>query len=287
MKKIVSYLVVLVVSLFTFIGFANASIDIPDGKKVVYIGRDTCGYCNAFSPIIEYLSKKYNFGYKYVDIEKISDEDYNEWMKVFGIEPDQLGTPTFGAFIDKQLVKKNEGYLPEENTFNFLKEAGVIDENAKYEPKYKHIKFISNDEYLDIIKSNKKSLIVLSQITNSVGIKSKDALEELGKKFNIDIYFYDLGFSSQEEFDSFVESNEYIEENIDTLTLPVFMVVKGSKSIDVMDASSIASKTYLEQFIKQNFKTDLSLILYVCVGILLAASITCNVVLVLKNKKCK
>ena len=66
MKKIFSYLIVLVICLFTFTNVieakakAKAKTTTPSiekigdvslqGKKLIYIGRDGCSYCKAFVP---------------------------------------------------------------------------------------------------------------------------------------------------------------------------------------------------------------------------------------------
>ena len=284
MKKIVSYLTVLVVSLFTFVGFVNADIDVPDGKKVIYIGREGCAYCQAFVPGLENLSKKYNFEYKYVDTDKTSEEELSEWLKKLNVKEEEFGTPTFAVLINKELKQSHVGYLPEEDLFDFLQENGIIDEGVKYESPYKNIKFISSEEYYDLIKSNKKAFLVLSQSTNITGLKSRNTLEELAKELNIDVYFYNLGFTSQEEVDKFISSNEYIEQNADTLTLPTFMVIEGKKGID---ATTNSTKDYLRSFIKRNMKMDCSLIVIICLSVLLAASIACNIVFILQNKKLK
>ena len=299
MKKVVSYLTILVVCLFTFVSFVNAEeektvvaaptteknsseIVIPDGKIVVYVGRETCGFCKAFEPSLKYLSKKYNFEYKYVDIEKITDDEYNAWMKVFDIDPNKLGTPTFGAFINKELKNKNEGYLPEKELFDFLKANGIIEENAEFIPQYKKIKYVNDQEYLDVVKSNKKSLIVLTQVTNAAGYNSKDTLEELAQKYNIDIYYYNLGFSSQEDFDKFVQSNKYIEDNINSLSLPTYLIIQGDKMIDVTNSST---KDGLTKFFNANYGIHCTLIIIIVLSVLLAASLTFNVIFFLKLRK--
>ena len=113
MKKIVSYLTVLVVSLFTFVGFVNADIEVPDGKKVIYIGREGCGFCQAFVPGLKYLSEKYNFEYKYVNTDELKEEELSAWLKKLNVKEEDFGTPTFAAFIDKELKESHVGFLPE------------------------------------------------------------------------------------------------------------------------------------------------------------------------------
>ena len=51
---------------------------LSDGKTiVVWIGLDTCGYCQAYSPLIASVSNKYGITARYVDASTMTDEDYN------------------------------------------------------------------------------------------------------------------------------------------------------------------------------------------------------------------
>ena len=201
MKKVVSYLAVLVVSLFTFVSITNAQdttedvsvtsagdvstqrvekykhitkigdIDISKGKKVIYVGRSGCGYCQLFVPGLKNLSEKYGFTYDYVDTDLTSDSDLDIWLEKLNVDPSEFGTPTFGVFENGVLKESNVGYVPEEDLFDFLQRNGIISSSEKYERKYKNIKFINDEDYLKIIDSNKKSLILLSQYTCSKCIR--------------------------------------------------------------------------------------------------------------------
>lgn len=294
MKKLVSYLVVLVISLFTFVGVSNAletsdlvtqssGAVVPDGKALIYIGRDGCQWCQRFVPGLKNLSKWYNFEYKYVNTDTITEEEYNEWLKIFGIDPADFGTPTFGVFENKKLVAKNGGWMPEDELFNFLQENGIIGENEKYEPKYKYLKVISSDEYNDLVKSNKKAMIVFSQNTSVEGLNSKSLLDDLAKEYGIDIYYYELKFETQEDLDKFVKTNKYIEKNIDSFTIPTVMIIKGKEMIDI---NAVLTEDVLRPFIEENMKLDFKIVVIVFLSILLIASAIFNVLL-LKNKKCK
>ena len=68
MKRFISYFAVLVIGLFAFVTISNAEEVLTTGNsdvRVIYIGREGCGYCQAFIPGLKYLSGKYNFAYEY------------------------------------------------------------------------------------------------------------------------------------------------------------------------------------------------------------------------------
>ena len=288
MKKVVSYLAVLVVSLFTFVSITNAydpgvdtsetskneevttigeittnqrvekyrhitkigNIDISKGKKVIYVGRAGCGYCQLFVPGLKNLSEKYGFTYDYVDTDVVSDSDLDIWLEKLNVDPTEFGTPTFGVFENGVLKESNVGFVPEEDLFNFLQKNGIIDSSAKYEKKYKNIKFIKDEDYLKIIESNKKSLILLSQYTCSTCISAQEYLDELVTELKVDINYYDLAFSTQEDFDKFRESNDYIKKSLEanTLATPTFIVLKGKDTMAVL--TEFSGKEDVKAFIK-------------------------------------
>ena len=188
--------------------------------------------------------------------------------------------------------------MDEESLFAYLKEYGIIGNDKEYETRYKTIKFINNNDYLDIVKSNKKSLVVLAQKTNYLGIESKPYLEEIAKELNVDIYYYDLSFESQEEFDSFVNSNKYITKGVndETLKLPTFMIIKGDKTRAVI--SEYSNKSDLEDFIKtylvgnkiqDEFKipVDYNKVTIIILSVLLLGSIVLNVYKFIEINKLK
>ena len=49
-------------------------------KEVIFFGRETCGYCGKFLPILQKAQDEYGIKIKYVDIATISEDD-NEDIK--------------------------------------------------------------------------------------------------------------------------------------------------------------------------------------------------------------
>ena len=274
MKKVVSYLAVLIVSLFAFANIINAeevtttsarvekykhitkigNVDISKGQKIIYIGRDGCGYCQLFVPGLKNLSEKYNFSYEYVNTDIISDEELDIWLEKVNVDPTKFGTPTFGVFENGVLKESHVGFVPEEELFVFLQDNGVISSSEKYEPKYKNIKYIKDEDYLNIIKNGKKSLILLSQYTCSKCIEAQEYLDELATELKVDINYYNLAFETQEDYDKFYNSSEYIKTSLDSnkLATPTFLVIKGDEVRAVL--TEFEGKDDVKKFINDYLK---------------------------------
>lgn len=47
------------------------------GKTLLVIGKTGCSYCNAFMPILRNASSDYNFDYMYIDLTKLTKDDYS------------------------------------------------------------------------------------------------------------------------------------------------------------------------------------------------------------------
>ena len=141
MKKIFSYLIVLVISLFTFTSVYEAKAtkakaatptiekigDVSlQGKKLIYIGRDGCAYCKAFVPGLKYLSEKYEFTYEYVNTDTITEDVFYKWLDKIKIDEKEFGTPTIAIFENSNLKDVHQGFMDEESLFAYLKEYGII-----------------------------------------------------------------------------------------------------------------------------------------------------------------
>ena len=259
MKRIISYFAVLVVGLFAFVNITKAEENLTvttgaNNTQVVYIGRDGCGYCKAFVPGLKYLSEKYNFTYEYVNTDYLTEKDLDNWLKKLNVDPEEFGTPTFGVLSNDKLVSSHVGFIPEKELFNYLQENGVIASSETYEPQFKNIKFITNEEYLDIIKSGKKSFILFSQVTCTACLNARQNLDDLAKELNIDVYYYDLGFVSEEEYNKFYKSNKFVTTSLDdgTFQTPLYVVVKGDETIAAK--TIYTDKADLKDFIVTNLK---------------------------------
>lgn len=63
---------------------------------VLFIGSSKCSHCKEYEVTLNEIIKKYNLDIKYIDISKLSEEEYSELTSKFPIS----GTPTT-IFIEK------------------------------------------------------------------------------------------------------------------------------------------------------------------------------------------
>ena len=75
------------------------------------IGSSTCSACSMFKPTMEAFISKYNVLVKYIDISKLSEDEYNEFSVLIGFK----STPTTIFFKDG------------EQTSNYFRIIGSVD----------------------------------------------------------------------------------------------------------------------------------------------------------------
>lgn len=94
--------------------------------QVVYIGRETCGYCVKFLPALKQAQSE--FGYKtiYLDITTVTEDGVN---KITALNPEffeQFGyTPMVALFKDGKFVTGHVGYMEYSEFKAFLEESGM------------------------------------------------------------------------------------------------------------------------------------------------------------------
>lgn len=105
---------------------------LSDGKTiVVWIGLDTCGYCQAYSPIIASVSNKYGITTRYVDASTMTDEDYNILSSLEGVKGWEnygssfTGTPFTMIIKDNKIIGGINGYVEADYIEEAFNEAGI------------------------------------------------------------------------------------------------------------------------------------------------------------------
>jgi len=262
MKKIIKYLILIMICTFTLTNVNAAALkseenkDISSGLKIVYMGREDCMFCQLFVPSLNYFSEKYNFDYIYVDTNNVTESQLNAWFEKLEVESEGFGTPTTVITKDGKVIDKIGGYVPEIVLFETLQKNGFIDENEHYVSQYENINFIDFNGYKSIVESDKKEVLVIGQSTCTACSSAKPYINEVAKKLNIKINYFDLEFNSQEEYDYFYFSYDYIKKQIDynSLSTPTFLVVNGKELI----AKSVGyeDKQILENFIDKYYIND-------------------------------
>lgn len=111
-----------------------------DKTIVVYIGRETCGYCVKFIPVLQEVQEKNNFTTQYIDIAKIidyntgniSDQDSYDILSNMDTVEDQASVmQEFGATPMTLIIKDNKiidsvvGYVEADALTSLVEENGL------------------------------------------------------------------------------------------------------------------------------------------------------------------
>lgn len=128
------------VSMFKEIEAEDLKDETKGKLRVVYIGRETCGWCAAFLPNLWIAQEDYKFETLYIDIAKIIDfsngniidqEEYDTLSSLTGKEyenymKENLGaTPMILIMKDNKIVGAQTGYSEYENFETILNNAGI------------------------------------------------------------------------------------------------------------------------------------------------------------------
>ena len=128
------------VSMFEELTTTDAIAKIKTGKKVlVYIGRSNCGYCVKFLPTLQKAQKEFGYKTVYVDLNKVTGTDQEEWAKFGGVaklydetctdtEEEKCGsfglTPQVIVFEKGKIKDGWTGYAEYSKFADFLKDNG-------------------------------------------------------------------------------------------------------------------------------------------------------------------
>lgn len=100
------------------------------GTNIAFIMRDSCSWCEQFSPIVEEVAEEYNLDIYKVNIESFyqNESKYNEFLKIHEYLSDVWsgGTPAIVVLKDGKVVKDKSGYQEKDAFVEFLQEAKVI-----------------------------------------------------------------------------------------------------------------------------------------------------------------
>lgn len=159
--------------------------------NIIYIGRESCGYCQIFTPIINDLKEKFNLDYTYVDIDKLTHNDFKKLLKMFGIEDKNFGTPYLVITQNGQIIGKQMGYTDELNLFLIMQEVGIIDKNTL------NPYIVSDDnetikKFNDVFNSDEKKLIYLGRPKCKYCQMLSPIMEEIKEENNINYYYINV-----------------------------------------------------------------------------------------------
>lgn len=128
------------VSMFKKINASDLKDETKGKLRVVYIGRETCGWCAAFLPNLWTAQEDYEFETLYIDIAEIIDfsngniinqDEYDNLASLTGkdyenyMEENLGATPMILIMKDNKIVGAQTGYSEYKNFETILNNAGI------------------------------------------------------------------------------------------------------------------------------------------------------------------
>ena len=137
MKKVISKLFILVIGIFFISGCSKGNLteinykefkNLIDNKEsfILYVGSTDCHNCTEFTPKFEEVLDEYSIDKaKIIEIDKLDDEDKNEFNKIINVS----GTPTV-VFIEdgeeKSMTNRINGNVDKEKIISRFESNGYI-----------------------------------------------------------------------------------------------------------------------------------------------------------------
>lgn len=214
-------------------------------EQVVFLERPTCSYCQMTSPIVESLSKRYDFKYMDINTDELKSANLNKVLKKLGINPEDFGTPHMAVVKEGKVVAEQAGYVEAPDMFKFFQENGVIDKKAEYKEILNYVDF---KEYKSLIKSKKEKLVVMVQTGCGACNSAKPVLEELVTEYDVEINALNITDLSEEDRNSLGETLDYLSK--EDWGTPLLLLVKDKKVVDA--SNGFLDKDTYEIFLKRN-----------------------------------
>ena len=95
--------------------------------SIIYIGRDGCGFCENYTPIIKEVTKENELTYYYVNLSKLTTKDRDRLYSSHELFKDEnFGTPTTIIVSNGKVITYHIGYMEKDDLIKFFKEVKVI-----------------------------------------------------------------------------------------------------------------------------------------------------------------
>ena len=107
----------------SFIEVFNSS-----SKRLVYIGRPTCTFCQKLSPILEEVTKEYNIDYYYINTDEIQSNELAAILLKLGRKTSTFGTPYLAIVQNGEKIGEQPGYVEKEGLIEFFEKNGLVEE---------------------------------------------------------------------------------------------------------------------------------------------------------------
>lgn len=249
----------IVVALLAIIGINIVTSNIRNGKvydkfeesfnskeeQIIFLGRPTCYYCQLTTPIMDELSKEYDFSYQYINTDEINSSTLNKILTKIEADPEHFGTPYIVVVKEGKVLATQSGYAEKGDMFKFFQDNGFIDAKEEYK---EILNYVDYNTYKSLIDSSEPQLVVMVQTGCSACISAKPILEELVKENNITINALNITNLTSEEGQALNSTLDYLSAN--EWGTPLLLVVKDNQVVDA--SSGYLDKATYETFLKKN-----------------------------------
>ena len=99
-----------------------------DGKQVILFASPYCHFCQEFKPILEEIANENNFTYYYFDTSSVLNKEMNKIINSLNLNI--KGVPHLIVMENKKLLGEQSGKNDKNETINFLKQNGIINEEV-------------------------------------------------------------------------------------------------------------------------------------------------------------
>lgn len=208
--------------------------------EILYIAKSDCDYCKLFDSNLKEITEVQKIDYLKIYIDKILVSSANEIIERLEIE--ELGTPYVAIIKDGQVVD-NFGYLEPNELLKKFKTYNFVDENVKLS-----LNYLELGDYYELLSSKKKSVVAFSSLDNSTKETNtfKSVIKEISRENKIEINYFELLFTSDEEFEEFAKTFEVIR----TDNIPIIAIIENNKVVDYVSATT--SKDEILNLLKDN-----------------------------------
>ncbi len=205
---------------------------------LVYVGRESCAYCELMEPSLIDMAERYDFEYLKVDTEELSASTVGEIIGKAGHT--SIGTPYLMIVSNGEVVTEQEGYTDYDKTFELLQEYNIIKEEATL-----NLNYIDIDEYEQLLNSEEMEVVVIGQSTCGYCVTAKPILNDINEEYGLKINYLNTSYiETQEDFDRLVDSLDYFDNEWGT---PVTLILQNGKLVDVLENLNTEAK-YVEFF---------------------------------------
>lgn len=210
--------------------------------KIVYIGRDDCGYCQLFAPEIELIKDEYGIDYLYINTNDLKDKHFDQLLEKLEINSSDFGTPYLVITKDGKKVSEHAGYLTEKELFDYLKEQKLIEESASLP-----VNYIDYADYEALIASDSNELVLIAQSGCSACTAAKPIIYDIAKSYDFKMNILNISNLSEDEATEFQSSLDYFTNN--GISTPTLLVVSNNEVVDAVQGAT--TKENYVSFLKE------------------------------------